>query len=162
MEEADSKQSSGNGTHVLSSLAKKTRDLAIKEKNLYSAILKKWHPLAPGVAVATLHACFGDELKQFIAGLTELTPDTAQVLKEADKLEKDLIHIVIEDSMNTDDRGKSLLSGMTPYEAGTVLANLLKTWVKKQVDKLKGWADHKLQQEVNLFLSLLQYLTFYA
>ncbi|KAF8701890.1 hypothetical protein HU200_033217 [Digitaria exilis] len=128
MEEADSKQSSGNGTHVLSILAKKTRDLAIKEKNLYSPILKKWHPLAPGVAVATLHACFGDELKQFTVGLTELTPDTAEVLKEADKLEKDLIHIAIEDSMDIDDRGKSLLNEMPPYEAGTVLSNLLKRW----------------------------------
>jgi hypothetical protein len=82
MEEAVSKKSSGNGTHVLSSLANKTRDLAIKEKNLYSPILKKWHPLAPDVAVATLHTCFRDKLKQFIAGLTELTTDKTQVLKQ--------------------------------------------------------------------------------
>lgn len=147
MEEGASKRLSRNHTPILSILAKKTSDLAIKEKNVYSPILKKWHHLALGVAVATLHGCFGNELKQFIAGLTELTPDTAQVLKAADKLEKDLIHIAIEDSMDIDDVGKSLVRQMPPYEAGTVMANLVKAWVKEQVDKLKGWADQKLEQE---------------
>ncbi|CAO2188025.1 unnamed protein product [Urochloa humidicola] len=147
MEEGASKRSSRNHMPVLSILAKKTSDLAIKEKNIYSPILKKWHPLAVGVAVATLHACFGNELKQFIAGITELTPEIAQVLKAADKLENDLIHIVIEDSMDIDDGGKSLVRQMPPYEAGTVMANLVKAWVKEQADKLKGWTDQKLEQE---------------
>jgi hypothetical protein len=151
MEEGTSKWSSRNHTPVLSILAKKTSYLAIKEKNEYSPILKKWHPLALGVAVATLHECFGNELKQFIAGLTDLTPDTAQVLKAADKLEKDLIHIAIEDSTDIDDVGKSFVRQMPPYEAGTVMASLLKAWVKEKVDKLKKWADQELQQEVTLF-----------
>ncbi|KAG2583641.1 hypothetical protein PVAP13_6KG230800 [Panicum virgatum] len=150
MEEGASKRSSRNRMPALSFLAKKTSDLAIKEKNVYSPILKKWHPLAAGVAVATLHACFGNELKQFTAGLTELTPDTVQVLKAADKLEKDLIHIAIEDSMDIAG-GKSLVKQMPPYEAGTVMANLVKAWVKEQIDKLKGCADQKLEQEVSLF-----------
>jgi len=151
MEEGASKQSSRNHRPALSFLAKKTRDLAIKEKNVYTPILKKWHPLAAGVAVATLHACFENELKQFTAGLTELTPDTVQVLKAADKLEKDLIHIAIEDSMDIADGGKSLVKQMPPYEAGTVMANLVKAWVKEQIDKFKGCADQKLEQEVPLF-----------
>ena len=150
MEEGASKRSSRNRMPALSFLAKKTSDLAIKEKNVYSPILKKWHPLAAGVAVATLHACFRNELKQFTAGLTELTPDTVQVLKAADKLEKDLIHIAIEDSMDIAG-GKSLVKQMPPYEAGTVMANLVKAWVKEQIDKLKGCADQKLEQEVSLF-----------
>lgn len=151
MEEAVSNRSSRNCTPVLSVLAKETTELAIKEKNLYSPILKKWHPFAAGVAVAVLHDCFGNELKKFIVGLTEITPDTAQVLKAADKLEKDLVHIAIEDSMDIHDRGKSLVRQMPPYEAGTVMANLVKSWAKEQLDKLKVWADQKLQQEVISF-----------
>ncbi|RLN03481.1 uncharacterized protein C2845_PM13G11310 [Panicum miliaceum] len=134
MEEGASKRSSRNRTPSLSFLAKKTGDLAIKEKNVYSPILKKWHPLAAGVAAATLHACFENELKQFTAGLTELTPDTVQVLKAADKLEKDLIHIAMEESMGIADGGKSLVKQMPPYEAGTVMANLVKAWTWKPMD----------------------------
>ncbi|XP_062192892.1 protein unc-13 homolog isoform X2 [Phragmites australis] len=147
MEEVYSKRSSRNPTLILSILAKEIGDLATKEKNMYSPILKKWHPLAAGVAVVTLHACFGNELKQFIVRLTELTLDTAEVLKAADNLEKVLVHIAVADSVDSDDGGKSLVSEMPPYEAGTVIANLVKAWVKERVDKLKGWADQNLQQE---------------
>ncbi|OQU80385.1 hypothetical protein SORBI_3007G119500 [Sorghum bicolor] len=147
MEEADSNRSSINCTPVLSILAKETTELAIKEKNVYSPILKKWHPFAAGVAVATLHGCFGNELKKFIVGLTVLTPDTVQVLKAADKLEKNLVHIALEDSMDVDDRGKSVVRQMPPYETGTVLANLVKAWGREQLDKLKIWTDQNLQQE---------------
>ncbi|VAI17563.1 unnamed protein product [Triticum turgidum subsp. durum] len=147
MEEADSKRSSRNPTPVMSILAKDIGDLAIKEKNLYSPILKTWHPLASGVAVATLHSCYGSELKQFIAGLTELTPETVQVLKSADKLEKDLVNIAVEDSVDSDDGGKSLIREMPPYEAENAIANLVKLWIKERVDRLKGWVDRNLKQE---------------
>ncbi|EER98780.1 uncharacterized protein LOC8055553 [Sorghum bicolor] len=147
MEEADSKRSSRNPTPVLSILAKDIGDLAMKEKNLYSPILKTWHPLASGVAVATLHSCYGNELKQFVAGLTELTPDTVQVLKSADKLEKDLVNIAVEDSVDSDDGGKSLIREMPPYEAENAIANLVKVWIKERVDRLKGWVDRNLKQE---------------
>uniref|UniRef100_A0A0E0AIF5 MHD1 domain-containing protein n=1 Tax=Oryza glumipatula TaxID=40148 RepID=A0A0E0AIF5_9ORYZ len=147
MEEADSKRSSRHPVPVLSILAKAIGDLATKEKTVYSPILKKWHPLATSVAVATLHSCFGNEIKQFIAGLTELTPDAAQVLKAADKLEKDLVNIAVEDSVNIDDDGKLFIREMLPYEAENVMANLVKAWVKERVDRLKGWIDKNLQHE---------------
>ncbi|KAL6646416.1 hypothetical protein ACP70R_018024 [Stipagrostis hirtigluma subsp. patula] len=147
MEDVDSKQSSRNRTPFLSILAKEVSNLATKEKNVYTPILEKWHPLAGVVAVATLHDCFGNELKQFVAGLAELTPDAAQLLKASDTLEKDLVHIALEYSVDSDDGGKSLVRDMPPYEAGTVIANLVKAWVDKRVEKLKGWADQNLQQE---------------
>ncbi|XP_072977774.1 protein unc-13 homolog [Typha angustifolia] len=150
MEEADSNRRSSKSqstTPVLSILAKDIGDLASKEKELFSPILKKWHPLAAGVAVATLHSCYGNELKQFIAGLAELTPDTVQVLKAADKLEKDLVHIAVEDSVDSDDGGKSLIREMPPYEAELAIANLVKAWIKTRVDRLKEWVDRNLQQE---------------
>ncbi|PNT68017.1 hypothetical protein BRADI_3g34737v3 [Brachypodium distachyon] len=147
MEEADSKRSSRNPVPVLSILAKDIGDLATKEKNMYSPILKKWHPFASGVAVTTLHSCFGNELKQFMDGLTKLTPDTAQVLNAADKLEKYLVKIAVEDSVDSDDGGKSLIRQMPPYEAENAITNLVKAWVKDRVDRLKGWVHRSLQQE---------------
>uniref|UniRef100_A0ACD5TYD9 Uncharacterized protein n=1 Tax=Avena sativa TaxID=4498 RepID=A0ACD5TYD9_AVESA len=147
MEEAVSKRSSRNDVPVLSILAKDINDLATKERKMYSPILKEWHPFASGVAVATLHSCFGNELKQFIVGTTKLTPDTAQVLSAADKLEKNLVNIAVEDSVDSDDGGKSLIRQMPPYEAENAIANLVKAWVKERVDKLKGSVDQSLQQE---------------
>ncbi|KAK1608633.1 hypothetical protein QYE76_032306 [Lolium multiflorum] len=147
MEEAVSKRSSRNHVPVLLILAKDINDLATKDRNMYSPILTEWHPFASGVAVATLHSCFGNELKQFIVGITKLTPDTAEVLNAADKLEKNLVNIVVEDSVNSDDGGKSLIRQMPPYEAENAIANLVKAWVKERVDRLKGWVDQSLQQE---------------
>ena len=60
-----------------------------------------FHYLAAGVVVATLHVCFGNELKQFILGITELTPNAVQVLRAADKLEQDLVQIAVEDSVDS-------------------------------------------------------------
>uniref|UniRef100_A0A452XFT3 MHD1 domain-containing protein n=1 Tax=Aegilops tauschii subsp. strangulata TaxID=200361 RepID=A0A452XFT3_AEGTS len=147
MDEADLKRSSRNPVPVLAILAKDISDLASKEKNIYSPILKKWHPLASGVAVTTLHSCFGNELKQFMVGRTKFTPDTAQVLNAADKLEKNLVNIAVEDFLDSDDGGKSLIRQMPPYEAENAIAALVKGWMKERVDKLKEWVDQSLQQE---------------
>jgi hypothetical protein len=43
----------------------------IRFQKLNNPVLKTWHPLALGVAVATLHSCSGNELKKFIVVLTE-------------------------------------------------------------------------------------------
>lgn len=136
---------------LLSILAENTGQLAFNEKAMFSPILKRWLPHAAGVAVATLHSCYGNELKQFISGLTELTPDAIQVLKAADKLEKDLVQIAVEDSVDSEDGGKSIIREMPPYEAEAVIANLVKSWIKTRVDRLKEWVDRNLQQEVSCF-----------
>ena len=151
MEKVDSSRRSSRSqttAPILSILATDIDDLASKEKEVFSPILKKWHPLAAGVAVATLHACYGNELKQFISGVTELTPDSVQVLKAADRLEKKLVLIAVEDSVDSDDGGKAIIREMPPYEADSAIANLVKSWIKARVDRLKEWVDRNLQQEV--------------
>nr|DAD44644.1 TPA_asm: hypothetical protein HUJ06_002873 [Nelumbo nucifera] len=152
MEKADSCRRSSknmpNALPLLSILAKDIGELASNEKAVFSPILKRWHPLAAGVAVATLHACYGNELKQFISGISELTPDAVQVLRAADKLEKDLVQIAVEDSVDSDDGGKAIIREMPPYEAETAIANLVKVWIRTRVDSLKEWVDRNLQQEV--------------
>ncbi|PKA65337.1 hypothetical protein AXF42_Ash005670 [Apostasia shenzhenica] len=151
MEKADSNRRSSKNQNaplpVLAILAKDIGDLANKEKEIFSPILKRWHPLASGVAVATLHSCYGNELKQFISSVTDLTVDSVQVFKTADKLEKDLVQIAVEDSVDSEDGGKGLIREMPPYEAESAIANLTKAWIKVRVDKLRDSVDMKLQQE---------------
>lgn len=152
MEKADSSRRASknqpNPLPVLAILAKDVGELAIKERRVFSPILKRWHPLAAGVAVATLHACYGNEIKQFISSIVELTPDAVQVLRAADKLEKDLVQIAVEDSVDSDDGGKAIIREMPPYEAEGAIANLVKMWLKTRIDRLKEWVDRNLQQEV--------------
>ncbi|KAL5145123.1 Protein unc-13 [Glycine soja] len=152
MEKADSsRRASKNQPNALPGLvilAKDVGSLAVNEKQVFSPILKRWHPLAAGLAVATLHACYGNELKQFISGITELTPDAVQVLRAADQLEKDLVQIAVEDSVESEDGGKAIIREMPPYEAEGAIANLVKIWIKTRIDRLKEWVDRNLQQEL--------------
>lgn len=132
----------------LAILAEVTCELANTEKNYYSPILKRWHPFAAGVAMATLHACYRNELKQFMSGLKELTPETVHVLKAADKLEKDLVQIAVEDSVDSEDGGKAIIREMPPYEAESAILDLTKAWIKLRVDTLKEYIDKNVVHEV--------------
>ena len=81
MEDVDSRRKAGEEPRpALAQLAKDTLALAIKELEVYTATLKEWHPYAGGVAAATLHACYSREIKQYMSGVTALSPDTVQVL----------------------------------------------------------------------------------
>lgn len=98
--------------------------------------------------MATLHSCYGNELNRFISGIEELTPEAMQVLIAADKLEKDLVQVAVEDSVDSEDGGKSIIQEMPPYEAESVITNLVMSWIKTRVDRLGEWVDRNLQQEV--------------
>lgn len=152
MEKADSSRRASknqpNALPGLAILAKDVGELAAHEKKVFSPILKRWHPLAAGVAVATLHACYGNELKQFISQLAELTPDAVQILRAADKLEQELVQTAVEDSVDSDDGGKAIIREMPPYEAEATIANLVKGWIKSRIDRMKEWVDRNIQQEV--------------
>ncbi|XP_019163207.1 PREDICTED: uncharacterized protein LOC109159568 [Ipomoea nil] len=137
-----------NSLPILSILAQNISDLAFNEKEIYSPVLKRWHPLATGVAVATLHACYGDELKKFVSSINELTPDAVQVLIAADKLEKNLVKMAVADAVESDDGGKALIQEMIPFEAEAVIVNLVKSWIRTRVDRLKEWVERNLQQEI--------------
>ncbi|KAK7319955.1 hypothetical protein RJT34_04684 [Clitoria ternatea] len=132
----------------LSILAQDMSEVAFNEKAIFSPILKRWHPLAAGVAAATLHVCYGHELKQYVKSVTELTPDAVEMLMAADKLEKDLVQIAVEDSVDSEDGGKSVIREMYPYEAEAVIVNLVKSWIKTRMDILEELIDRNLQEEV--------------
>ncbi|CAA0840418.1 Protein of unknown function (DUF810 [Striga hermonthica] len=132
---------------LLSILAQNICDLVFNEKEIYSPVLKIWHPLATAIAVATLHACFAEELKKFVSGVSELNPEAIQVLLAAEKLEKDLVEMAVADSLDSEDGGKATIQEMIPYEAQTVIRNFVKSWIQTRVDRLGDWVNRSLQQE---------------
>ncbi|THG16046.1 hypothetical protein TEA_028945 [Camellia sinensis var. sinensis] len=91
-------------TEALIQLAKETEELALKEKMIYTPVLKKWHPIAAGVAAVTLHPA------------------------EA---------MVVEDSVDCEDGGKTIVKEMVLYEVDSIILNLLKEWIQERLKKGK-------------------------
>ncbi|KNA10249.1 hypothetical protein SOVF_146210 [Spinacia oleracea] len=75
-----------NQIPVLSLLAQEVTDLALSEKEIYSPIFKRWHPLSAA----------------------------------ADRLEKQLVQVAVEDAVESDDGGKSIIKEMPPYDTEAV------------------------------------------
>ncbi|CAH1448965.1 unnamed protein product [Lactuca virosa] len=141
-------QTNFNQLPALCVIAQEITDLAFTEKEIYSPILAKHHPLPVGVAVATLHSCFGQQVKAFISSITDLTPDVIQVLIAADKMEKCLVQMSVEDSFDSEDGGKSIIQEMSPYETEIVIADLVKSWIQTRVERLTQWVHSNLKKEV--------------
>ncbi|CAN6486171.1 unnamed protein product [Victoria cruziana] len=118
---------------ILIVLAKETEDLAGKEKENFSPVLKKWHPVCAAVAAASLHNCYGVVLKQYLNNFSELTKDAAMVLQTAGKLEKLLVQMAVEDSVDCEDGGKGIIREMVPYESESTMMSLFKSWINSRL-----------------------------
>ncbi|WOL12934.1 hypothetical protein Cni_G21703 [Canna indica] len=114
-------------------LAKETEKLAMFEKENYSSILKRWHPVPTAVALLTLHNCYGIMLKQHLSRVQDLSNELVRVLHIAGKLEKMLVQMAAEESTDAEDGGKSILKEMVPFEVDSVIFNLLKNWVDERL-----------------------------
>ncbi|MBA0629038.1 hypothetical protein Godav_023657, partial [Gossypium davidsonii] len=130
-------EENGGPSVALLDLAKETEDLAAKERELFSPILKKWHPIAGGVAAVTLHQCYGAVLKQYLAKTIMLTDEIVGVLQRAEKVEKVLVQMVVEDSEECDDGGKGIIREMIPYEFDSTRLKLLRQWIDERLKKDK-------------------------
>ncbi|KAL4386738.1 hypothetical protein GQ457_09G022060 [Hibiscus cannabinus] len=118
-------------------LAKETENLASKERELFSPILKKWHPIAVGVAAATLHRSYGAVLKQFLSETIVLNGEIVEVIERASTLENFLVQMVVEDSVECDDGGKGIVREMVPYEVDSIILRLLRQWIDERTKKEK-------------------------
>nr|GMD39180.1 protein unc-13 homolog [Ipomoea batatas] len=56
--------------------------------------------------------------------------------------------MAVADAVDSDDGGKALIQEMIPFEAEAVIANLVKSWIRTRVDRLKEWVERNLQQEI--------------
>ncbi|KAA8527798.1 hypothetical protein F0562_035333 [Nyssa sinensis] len=122
-------------SEALLKLADETEELAMKEKEIFSPMLKKWHPISAGAAAVTLHTCYGTLLKQYLAGSSSLSNETISILQRAGKLEKVLVQMVVEDSVECEDGGKTIVREMVPYEVDSIILNLLKQWIQQMLKK---------------------------
>ncbi|KAK6138750.1 hypothetical protein DH2020_027501 [Rehmannia glutinosa] len=134
-------------SEVLIKLARETEELASKEKDIFSPVLKKWHPVAAGVAAVTLHSCYGTLLKQYLTGISSLMNETILVLQRAGKLEKVLVQMVVEDSVECEDGGKSVVREMVPYEVDTIILKMLKQWIQERLKMGKEYLQRAKETE---------------
>lgn len=134
-----------NGAHIdwheegdmLIKLAKSTEDMFVKEKDIFSPILKKFHPDATGIAAVTLHTCYGILLRQYLSGLPSVTNDTLLVLQRAGKLEKSFIDMVVEDSDGCDDLVNATVKQLVAYEVDSLIMSLLRKWIQESLKRGK-------------------------
>ncbi|KAJ4968924.1 hypothetical protein NE237_015625 [Protea cynaroides] len=132
---------------ALLQLAQETENLAMMEKETFSPVLKGWHPISAGVAAVSLHNCYGTVLKQYLSGVPNLTNETIQVLQRAGKLEKVLVQMVVEDSVDCEDGGKAIVREMQPYEVDSIILRLLKKWVIDRLKKVKEYLGRAKETE---------------
>lgn len=119
-------------SEFLMKLAGKTEELAMKE-DMFSPLLKKWHPVASAVAAVTLHTCYGTLLNQFLEGKSPLLNETVVVLQRAGELENSLVQLVVEDSVECEDGGKAIVREMIPYEVDSILHKQTKQWIQERL-----------------------------
>ncbi|ERN18936.1 uncharacterized protein LOC18447307 [Amborella trichopoda] len=118
-------------------LSRETEAVALREKECFSPVLRRWHPASAGVAAAALHGCYRAVLKQYLGGVATLTPEAVQVLQAAGRLEKALVQMAVEDSAEIEDGGKAIIREMMPYEADSVIEDLMRSWVREHLFKLR-------------------------
>lgn len=137
-------------TNILIHLANDTEELTLFEKEVFSPVLKKWHPAPMAAAAVTIHSCFGIVLKQYLGKVTSLTNELVRVLISAGKLEKLLAQMAVEDSAN--DGGRWVMREMVPYEIDSIVGSLLKNWISERLRIGKECVDRAKETEVSLFL----------
>jgi hypothetical protein len=151
MEQADSRRKSMNRkgpTPGLVSLANVAIELVRIEREKYSPVLSKWHPLAASLAAATLHSCFNRELKQYLSSISIFTAELTEVLQSADQLEQELVQVAVEGAVDSDDGGKAIIREMVPFEAQTTIMSLSKNWMQEKLNHLREWIERNVSREV--------------
>lgn len=133
-------------------LVKETEELAAKEREMFTPVLKRWHPIPAAVAAVTLHNCYGVLLKQYLGDVTILSNEAVHVLQAAGKLEKALVQLVEEDSADWEDGGKTIMKEMVPFEVDSIVRNLMKSWIAERLNKIKDSINRAKDTEVSSYL----------
>lgn len=131
-------------------LAQGTEELAAKEKESYSNTLKRWHPVSAAIASVKLHNCYGAVLQQYLSGVSMLTTEAINVLHKAGRLEKILVQMVVEDTVDCEDGGKSIVREMEPYEVESIIIRLLRKWIEERLRKARDSVQRAKETEVSL------------
>lgn len=144
-----------DSSEVLQVLAQETEALLMKERHHYSPVLKKWHSTAGAIAAMVLHTCYGKMLKQYISEVTSLTAESVQVLQKAGKLEKLIVQMMVEDSSECDDGGKTIIREMVPYDVDSIILSLLGKWIDESLLKGRECLERAKETEVSFGFFIL-------
>ncbi|KAK1413646.1 hypothetical protein QVD17_35422 [Tagetes erecta] len=128
-------------------LAIGTEELGLREKETFSPVLKAWNLFSAGVAAATLHTCYGNLLRQFLAANPMISNETVVVLQRADKLEKVLVNMVVEDSIECEDGGKAVVREMVPYDVDSIVLKYLRQWIQDCLKRVKDVVETAKETE---------------
>ncbi|CAL0328427.1 unnamed protein product [Lupinus luteus] len=71
----------------------------------------------------------GDRLDYYIQSTIKNAFD--KVLQRAEKVEKVLIQMVVDDTREGDDNGKTVVKELVPYEVDSIILNLLREWIQE-------------------------------
>lgn len=142
-------------SEVLLQLAQETEDLVMKERHHFSPILKKWHSTAGAVAAVMLHTCYGQVLRQYKGEVTSLTNESVQVLQRAGRLEKIIVQIVVEDSNECEDGGKTVVREMVPFDVDSVILSLLGKFIDDSLYKGNECVQRAKETEVRFGFMIL-------
>ncbi|WVZ15212.1 hypothetical protein V8G54_012778 [Vigna mungo] len=125
-------------SEIMLKMAQETENLAKKEKQSYSPVLKKWHSIAAAVAAMTLNNCYGHVLKQYLSEMTTSeTVEVILVLRRAKVLEDVLVQMVVEDSVDCEDGGKTVVREMVPFEVESTTLILIRKWMDESLLKVR-------------------------
>ncbi|CAI5960848.1 unnamed protein product [Closterium sp. NIES-64] len=141
------KQAHGGVPPLLVALAAESSMLAVDSVGRYAAALRPWNSNAGGLTVAMVHSCYKNELKLFIADRTVLSVEMTQVLLQAEKLEKQLIEMAVEEGADAEDGGAEVIQEMPPYETQRTIEVMLQQWQDNRIAKCAEWVDRAIQLE---------------
>ncbi|KAI3683344.1 hypothetical protein L1987_83847 [Smallanthus sonchifolius] len=147
MREIDGSMKLREESEKLIQLAKETEELGLREKETFSPVLKKWHLFSTGVAAVTLHTCYGNLLRQFLAANPLISNENVVVLQRADKLEKILVNMVVEDSIECEDGGKTVVREMVPYDVDSIVLRYLRQWIQDCLKRVKDVVETAKETE---------------
>ncbi|XP_020225841.1 protein unc-13 homolog [Cajanus cajan] len=138
----------GEFSEFLLHLAQETEDLAMKERENFTPTLKKWHPAAGAIAAMMLHSCYGHVLRQYLGDVTSLSRETVEVLQRAEKVEKVLLQMVVEDCDGDGENiGQSVMREMVPYEVDSIILNFLRKWINESLSNGKEFLQRAKETE---------------
>lgn len=138
---------------VVIQLAQESEHLAMKERQNYSPVLKKWNTIAAAVAALTLNNCYGHVLKQYLSEInTPMVVEVILVLQRAKILEDFLVQMVVEDSADCEDGGKTVVREMNPFEVEPTIMYLVRKWIEESLNKAKECLQKAKENEVSFSL----------
>ncbi|XP_020531363.1 uncharacterized protein LOC18447695 isoform X3 [Amborella trichopoda] len=134
------------GKPPLALLADEIKFIVERERTVFTPVLCHWCPDARVSSILLLHRLYGQRLRPFLEGVSQLSKDARSVLPAADALDHylmDLVHSAHGKEMVNTSSGKDLHS----YQVGEISGPLILSWVDSQHDKMLEWIERSCHLE---------------